>query len=49
MTENQPSLILILSIIQDGLVPIMAADVFVTHDDMSSVVIIGIEQARLND
>ena len=46
---DSPSLILILFIIQDGLFPIMAADVFVTHEDMSSVVMIGIEQARLND
>ena len=29
-------------IIQDGLLPIMAADIFVTHGDKASAVIIGI-------
>ena len=40
-----PSLLLTFFIIQDGLVPIMTADVFVTHDDMTSAVCIGIELA----
>ena len=39
------SLILILFIIQDGLVPTMADDVFVTHEDKASAVIIGIDLA----
>ena len=38
-------LILIFFVIHDGLVPIVDADVFATHGDKASAVIIGIEQA----
>ena len=37
-----PSLLLIFFIIQDDLVPVMAADAFVTHGDRTSTVFIGI-------
>ena len=44
MTEiDLPSLLLIFLIIQDDLVPFMAADVFVTHGDKTSAVLKGIE------
>ena len=47
MTEiNLPSLLLILFIIQADLVPIMAADVFVTHGEKTPAVFIGIELAQ---